>query len=104
MAAGGLLGTEGSASARCWLGRWMGQQGLPVGCLHARVRRLLSDGSPYRDNKHITSAEIMAVVDTCDKDRGIVIHTLGFKGADKTMMGELAAKTGGNYRDIPRGP
>ena len=30
LAAGGLLGTEGSASARCWLGRWMAQQGLPV--------------------------------------------------------------------------
>ena len=30
LAAGGLLGTEGSASARCWLGSWMGQQGLPV--------------------------------------------------------------------------
>ena len=30
LAAGGLLGTKGSASARRWLGRWMGQQGLPV--------------------------------------------------------------------------
>ena len=40
LAAGGLLGTKGSASARRWLGRWMGQQGLPVlKCCSALISR-----------------------------------------------------------------
>ena len=40
LAAGGLLGTKDSASARRWLGRWMGQQGLPVlGCCSALISR-----------------------------------------------------------------
>ena len=40
LAAGGLLGTKGSASARRWLERWMGQQGLPVlKCCSALISR-----------------------------------------------------------------
>ncbi|MCO5165261.1 MAG: VWA domain-containing protein [Planctomycetes bacterium] len=66
----------------------------------ARCFYLLSDGFATHDGTTQTpTADILAVIDA-HKDRRVTIHTLGFIGADREMMIEVARHTGGKYSDI----
>lgn len=67
----------------------------------ARCFYLLSDGTATHDGTTpVPTEDIISVIDTRGKDRHVTIHTLGFKGADREMMMEVARHTGGRYSDI----
>lgn len=67
----------------------------------ARCFYLLSDGFATHDGTTpVETAEILAVIDDKGKDRHVTVHTLGFRGADREMMMEVARHTGGKYSDI----
>lgn len=67
----------------------------------ARCFYLLSDGAATHDGTtFMTPAEVVSVVDEYGRGRAVTIHTLGFTGADKSMMQAVADKTGGRYTDI----
>lgn len=67
----------------------------------ARCFYLLSDGAATHDGTtFLTPAEMVSVVDELGQGRSVTIHTLGFTGADKSMMQAVADKTGGRYTDI----
>ena len=66
----------------------------------ARCFYLLSDGFATHDGRTpVPTSEIIAVLDEY-KDRHVTVHTLGFEGADRDMMEEVARHTGGKYSDI----
>lgn len=66
----------------------------------ARCFYLLSDGFPTHDGRTpVPTSDILAVLEKF-KERHVIVHTLGFKGADRDMMQAVAKKSGGNYTDI----
>ncbi|MBX3466945.1 MAG: VWA domain-containing protein [Planctomycetes bacterium] len=66
----------------------------------ARCFYLLSDGFATHDGTTQTpTSDIIAVIDA-HRERRVTIHTLGFIGADREMMIEVARHTGGKYSDI----
>ncbi len=66
----------------------------------ARCFYLLSDGfATHNGRTPIPTSEMIAVLDE-HKDRHVTVHTLGFEGADREMMQEVASHTGGKYSDI----
>jgi hypothetical protein len=67
----------------------------------ARCFYLLSDGAATHDGTtFLTAGEMVSVVEELGQGRSVTIHTLGFTGADKSMMQAVADKTGGRYTDI----
>ena len=75
LAAGGLLGTKGSASARRWLGRWMGQQGLPVlKCCSALTTRRNGLCDVNMSRWWLWSAEISVCVGVAAWGEAVVPH------------------------------
>lgn len=67
----------------------------------ARAFYLLSDGSPSHGmGANLPPEEVYKVVRKCDGGRGITIHTMGFKGANRQFMQQLSTMTGGRYSDI----
>jgi len=68
----------------------------------ARAFYLLSDGSPsHGGGSSLPPEEVYKVVRQGDRGRGITIHTMGFKGANRVFMQKLSTMTGGRYSDIP---
>jgi hypothetical protein len=66
----------------------------------ARCFYLLSDGFATHDGRTpVPTEEILGVIEDY-KDRHVIIHTLGFRGADVDMMQQVAKATGGKYSDI----
>lgn len=62
---------------------------------------LLSDGFCTHDGTtQIPTDDIVARITKLNADRHVIIHTLGFEGADKQMMQAVADLTGGRYSDI----
>ncbi len=70
-------------------------------CPDADCIYLLSDGFTTHDGEtKVPTPEILAAVEEANRVRKIQINTLGFVGADRELMQELAAATGGTYADI----
>lgn len=66
----------------------------------ARCFYLLSDGFATHDGTTKVETEVILDVLKKHKDRHVIVHTLGFKGADREMMQALAKYSGGRYSDI----
>ena len=66
----------------------------------ARCFYLLSDGAPTHDGTTPVPTEDILSVLREKKSRHVIVHTLGFKGADRAMMKAVAKETVGRYSDI----
>lgn len=62
---------------------------------------VLSDGFCTHDGQtQVPTEQILDMIRQQNGERHVIIHTLGFEGADKAMMEAVAAATGGRYSDI----
>lgn len=62
---------------------------------------LLSDGFVTHDGTtQVPTEKVLEVVREAMRDRHVTIHTMGFEGADRSLMEALAQETGGKYSDI----
>jgi hypothetical protein len=67
----------------------------------ARCFYVLSDGFVTHDGQtQIPTPQILDMIRQLNGERHVIIHTLGFEGADKEMMQAVAEATGGKYSDI----
>lgn len=67
----------------------------------ARCFYVLSDGFVTHDGQtQIPTDQIIRMIKEQNAERHVVIHTLGFEGADREMMQAVAEATGGKYSDI----
>lgn len=67
----------------------------------ARCFYLVAGGVATHDGMTpLPTTELLAVISEKGKDRRVTVHTLGFRGAEREMLIEVARHTGGSYSDI----
>ena len=67
----------------------------------ARCFYVLSDGFVTHDGQtQIPTEQILQMIRRNNAERHVIIHTMGFEGADREMMQAVAEAAGGKYSDI----